>query len=140
MSPDEHEEQPPTPGHGFPAGGVFNAAVDAVVVMSADGRVRDWNPAAHRMFGYSHAEAIGRELAELIIPTALRERHRAALARYVETGQATILDRRLELFATNAKSELVPVELTVTRIPDSDPPLFAGFVRGQAPADPLPPA
>jgi PAS domain S-box-containing protein len=119
---------------------VFNASVDAVVVMSEDGRVRDWNPAAERMFGYSHAEAVGRELASLIIPAALRERHRAAVARYAETGQATILDRRLELFATNARRELVPVELTVTRIPDSDPPLFAGFVRSQGTADPLPPA
>jgi PAS domain S-box-containing protein len=140
VNASRHEEEPPALGRGFPAGGVFNAAVDAVVVMSSDGRVRDWNPAAERMFGYSHAEAVGRELASLIIPSALRERHRAALARYVETGQATILNRRLELFAANSKSELVSVELTVTRIPDSEPPLFAGFVRGQAADVPLPPA
>lgn len=140
MNAGSNKEESPRSGGGFPAGGVFNAAVDAVVVMSSDGRVCDWNPAAERMFGYSHAEAVGRELASLIIPSALRERHRAALARYVETGQATILDRRLELFATNSKRGLVPVELTVTRIPDSDPPLFAGFVRGQAADDPLPPA
>ena len=138
MSPDEHDQQPAAPGHGFPAGGVFNAAVDAVVVMSTDGRVRDWNPAAERLFGYRHADAVGRELASLIIPAALRDRHRAALARYLETGQATILDRRLELFATNTSRELLPVELTVTRIPDSDPPLFAGFVRARAVDVPLP--
>jgi PAS domain S-box-containing protein len=138
MSPEEHEQQPPVPGHGFPAGGVFNAAVDAIVVMSADGLVHDWNPAAERLFGHRHADAVGRELASLIIPAALRERHRAALARYLETGQATILDRRLELFASTASRGLLPVELTVTLIPDSDPPLFAGFVRGQSAADPLP--
>jgi PAS domain S-box-containing protein len=143
MSPEEHE-QPPAPGHGFPAGGVFNAAVDAVVVMSADGRVRDWNPAAERLFGYRHADAVGRELASLIIPAALRDGHRAALARYLETRRATVLDRRLELFANNAKRDLLPVELTVTRIPDSEPPLFAGFVRARAIDDPpessVPPA
>jgi PAS domain S-box-containing protein len=117
------------PGSGFPAGGVFRAAVDAVVVMSLDGYVQDWNPAAERMFGHSHADAVGRELAAMIIPHALRDKHRAALARYAETGEATILDRRLELFALAADHSLIPIELTVTRVPDTDPPLFAGFVR-----------
>jgi PAS domain S-box-containing protein len=117
------------PGTGFPAGGVFKAAVDAVVVMSLDGCVRDWNAAAERMFGRSHADAVGRDLAEMIIPHALRDKHRAALARFAETGEATILDRRLELFALHADRSLVPVELTITRVPDSEPPLFAGFVR-----------
>jgi PAS domain S-box-containing protein len=117
---------------GFPAAGVFRAAVDAVVVMSSNGIVRDWNPAAERMFGYSRDDAIGRELAGLIIPHALRDRHRASLARYVETGQATILDRRLELFGLRADGRLIPVELTVTRVPDAEPPLFAGFVRNQS--------
>jgi PAS domain S-box-containing protein len=102
--------------------------------MSSDGTVRDWNPAAERLFGYTHAEAVGHELAELVIPHALRDRHRAALARFVETGQATIIDRRLELFALRANGKLVPVELTVTIVPDSDPPMFAGFVRDQSTA------
>jgi PAS domain S-box-containing protein len=110
----------------------FDSAVDAVVVMSFDGVVRDWNPAAERTFGYSRDAAVGRELAGLIIPHALRDRHRAALARYVETGQATILDRRLELFALRADGKLIPVELTVSRLPDADPPLFAGVVRNQS--------
>ena len=126
---EARDDQAPQPGKGFPAGGVFRAAVDAVVVMSLDGYVRDWNPAAERTFGYSHGEAVGRELAGLIIPHALRGQHRAAIARYAETGEGTILDRRLELFALRADHSLFPVELTVTRVPDTDPPLFAGFVR-----------
>jgi PAS domain S-box-containing protein len=110
----------------------FASAVDAVVVMSSDGRVRDWNPAAERTFGYTRQAAVGRELAQLIIPHALRDRHRAALRRYVETGQATILDRTLELFALRADGKLIPVELRVTHLTDTDPPLFAGRVRNQS--------
>ena len=129
------DEQRLSAGQGFPAGGVFKAAVDAVVVMSGDGVVRDWNPAAERLFGHLHADAVGRELAELIIPHALRDRHRLALDRYVSTRKATIIDRRLELFALRANGSLVPVELTVTVVPDSDPVLFAGFVRNQSARD-----
>ena len=102
--------------------------------MSGDGIIRDWNPAAERIFGHSHDQAVGRELAELIIPHALRERHRASLASYLETRQPTIIDRRLELFALRANGTLVPVELTVTVVPDSEELLFAGFVRDQSSA------
>jgi PAS domain S-box-containing protein len=118
-----------TRGHGFPAGGVFTAALDAVVVMDSDGRVRDWNPAAEDVFGYSWNEAVGQELAELVIPPAYRAAHRAAFKRYIETRQSTILDRRLELTGLRRDGSEFPAELTVTRVPDIEPPLFAGFVR-----------
>ena len=119
----------PPSGQRFPAGGVFNAAVDAVIVMSTDGLVVDWNPAATTMFGFAFENAVGRELADLIIPHALLDKHRDALATFRETGAAPILGRRLELFAQRADRTVLPVELTVTRMPDTDPVLFAGFVR-----------
>jgi PAS domain S-box-containing protein len=118
-----------TPGHGFPRGGVFNASVDAIVVMSADGLVTDWNPAAEELFGHTREQAVGRELAELIIPESLREMHRAALARWRETGEHTVLNRRLELFGLQANGLTIPVELTITALTDSPSPLFAGFLR-----------
>jgi PAS domain S-box-containing protein len=119
-------------GHGFPVGGIFNAALDAVVVMDSDGRIRDWNPAAEDLFGYSSNESVGHELADLIIPVGYRAAHRSAFARYVRTRQATILDRRLELTALRRDGSEFPIELTVTRVPDVEPPLFAGFVRDLA--------
>lgn len=124
---------PAQSGSGFPRGGVFNASVDAIVVMSAEGLVSDWNPAAERIFGYSREETIGRELAALIVPAALRDKHRAALARWRETGENTVLNRRLELFGLHANGDVVPVELTITQVAHAHPPLFAGFLRERHP-------
>jgi PAS domain S-box-containing protein len=39
---------------------ILAAAPDPIAVLSADGIVHTWNPAAERVFGYSAAEAIGR--------------------------------------------------------------------------------
>ena len=117
------------PGRGFPAGGVFNAALDAVIVIDADGLVTDWNPAATQLFGYTRDETIGEELAALVIPGPLRSAHRNALARHVSTGESTILDRRIELSALRRDGSELAVELAITRVPHTDPPLFAGFVR-----------
>lgn len=130
MQPIDDNDQPEL---GFPPGAVFRAAPDAVIVMGSDGRIRDWNQAAERLFGYGRSDAIGHELAGLIIPGPLRDAHRNALARYLETGESSILDRRLDLSAIRRDGMEVPVELTVTRAPEVEPPLFTGFVRDVAP-------
>jgi PAS domain S-box-containing protein len=108
---------------------VFRAALDAVIVMDADGYVRDWNPAAEELFGRARSEVLGKELAELVIPGALRDAHRNALRRHLETGEASILNHRLELSALRSDGSEFPIELSVTRVIDADPPLFVGFIR-----------
>src|SRR5262249_53485409 len=53
----------------------LEAALDCVITMDHRGNVIEFNPAAERTFGYGSGEAVGREMAELIIPADLRERH-----------------------------------------------------------------
>jgi PAS domain S-box-containing protein len=108
---------------------IIDSSLDCVITMDHRGRITDFNPAAVETFGHTREEAVGAELAELIVPPELREAHRAALRRCVETGEGAILGRRLELSALRAGGEEFPVELTVTRIGDAEPPQFAGFVR-----------
>jgi PAS domain S-box-containing protein len=118
-----------SPADAPPPWDVFRATPDAVIVMDAGGVVRDWNPAAEHIFGYSRDRAIGRTVAELVIPVPLRPAHRNALGRYLESGESTVLDRRLEVAALRSDGSEFSVEITVTRLADLEPPLFAGFVR-----------
>jgi PAS domain S-box-containing protein len=119
----------------FAVGGLFRGSLDAVVVMDADGLVRDWNPAAEQTFGFTRQEALGREVAELIIPGPLRHAHRNGLRRHLETGDAAVLDRRLELPALRKDGSEFPVELTITRLYGTGEPIFAGFLRELIDAD-----
>jgi PAS domain S-box-containing protein len=105
------------------------AALDCIVTIDAAGVVVEFNPAAERTFGYSRKEALGSELAGLIIPPGLRDAHRRAIERHLLTGEARILGRRMELSAMRRDGSELPVELTVVRIPGREPPLFTGFVR-----------
>ena len=111
------------------ASAIFEAALDCVITMDHTGSVVDFNPAAEATFGYSRDEAVGRPLAELIVPPELRAKHRAGLQRYLDTRRRQIMDRRLELEATRADGSRFPVELTITRVGRREPPLFAGFLR-----------
>src|ERR1700724_2470717 len=66
---------------------VLDSVLDCIITMDADGKVIEFNAAAERTFGYTKAEAIGRSLADLIIPPPLRAAHAAGLARYLATGE-----------------------------------------------------
>src|SRR4051794_4046282 len=111
-----------------PVSAYFEAALDCVIIADASGRVVEFNPAAERTFGYSRAEAIGRTMAELIVPPALRERHSTAFARFVETGRGTIHGRRLELTGMRADGSEFPVELAVSQV-EGEPFLVCGALR-----------
>lgn len=108
--------------------GIIAAALDCIVTIDAAGLVVDFNPAAERTFGYSRDEATGRDMAELIIPPRLRERHRSGMQRLLSTSKPQILNRRVELEAMRRNGSEFPVELTVTQL-SADPPLFAGHLR-----------
>ena len=108
---------------------VLDAALDCVVIADAEGTVIEFNPAACRTFGWSRDAAIGQNMTELIIPPALRQRHRDGLARYLATGEPQVLDRRVEITGMRADGTVFPVELTITRIAIGGPPVFAGYLR-----------
>ena len=108
---------------------MLDAALDAVVTMDARGRVIGWNPAAEATFGYPASAAMGREMAELIVPGHLRDAHRRGLARFLETREGVMLDRRIEVAGMRSDGSEFPVELTITRIPLPGPPTFTGYLR-----------
>ena len=82
--------------------GILAGALDCIITMDADGRVVNFNPAAERTFGYRQSDAIGRLLADLIIPPDFRQAYRDGLVRYRETGHETVLGRRIEMRAVRA--------------------------------------
>jgi PAS domain S-box-containing protein len=108
---------------------MLGSAYDCVIAMDHLGRVIEFNSAAEETFGYRRDEVLGSELAELIIPPELRDRHREGLARYLRTGEGRLINNRTELTAVRRDGSTIPVELAVTRIPGSDPPIFTGSLR-----------
>ncbi len=108
---------------------MLDVALDCVITIDDRGRVLEFNPAAERTFGYTAAEAVGRDMASLIVPPELRERHRHGFARYLETKVPVVLDRRIEITGMRADGSTFPVELTITRIDVPGEAGFAGYLR-----------
>src|SRR5687768_11017374 len=106
----------------------LDAALDCVIMADASGCVVEFNPAAERTFGYTREEALGRTLAELIVPPSLRELHSEAFARFVETGEKRLFGRRLAMTGMRADGSEFPVELALSCV-ESDPLLVCGALR-----------
>jgi PAS domain S-box-containing protein len=108
---------------------IIETARDAFVAIDAAGYITRWNRQAELTFGWNRAEALGRSLAETIIPPAYRDAHRAGLARFVASGEGTLFDRRLELVALHRDGHEIPVELTVSAVQTGASWAFNAFVR-----------
>ena len=111
-------------GESAPQAAIFDAVIDAIVTADADGRIVSANRAAEEMFGHRREDMAGELVADVLVPPEFQERHRAGLRRYVETGETTILGRRVRVEAMRVDGSVFPVELTVTRA-DAEPTLPA---------------
>jgi len=97
--------------------------------MDATGCVREFNPASERVFGFTRAEAVGKELADLIIPPRLRERHRQGLAHYLKTGQGPLLGKLIEIAALRRDGTEILVALAINATEIDGSPIFTAYLR-----------
>jgi len=108
---------------------VIDGAIDGIVTIDEEGRLVEFNPAAERILGYQREQVIGRSLAEVMIPPAMREAHSKGHQHFIATGEQHIFDRRLEMVAMRADGSEFPVELTITSMHDKGLNLVTGFIR-----------
>jgi PAS domain S-box-containing protein len=107
---------------------VLDSALDAVVGMSADGTITSWNPRSEAIFGWTAEEAIGRDLAELILPPTDREAHRQGLQRFLKTGEWPLLGRRIETRGLRRDRSHFPLDLSMTARPEGGGWAFTSFM------------
>jgi PAS domain S-box-containing protein len=95
---------------------IVDTAHDAFISMDATGRITAWNPQSEATFGWTEAEAVGRNLAETIIPARYRATHHRALEQFMKTGKGKLLGRRVELEALHRDGHEFPVEFTISAV------------------------
>ena len=108
---------------------VLDSSLDAIVTMDADGIITDWNPQAEATFGWTREEAVGRLLAETIVPHAHRAAHIEGLRHWRETGEGPVLNSRFEITALHRDGRMIPVELAIVPVSVGEETVFSGFIR-----------
>lgn len=108
---------------------IVDCSPNAIIAMDKNGCVSEFNKTAQLMFGYTRDEALGKELADLIVPEELRDRHRAGFKRYLATGTSNILGKRIEMPALTKQGKTIQVELAISVSHFDGEPFFAAFLR-----------
>ncbi|GGY90959.1 hypothetical protein GCM10007388_25260 [Pseudoduganella plicata] len=100
---------------------------DAFIAVLPNGRIRDWNAKAEQLFGWAADEAIGQDLATMIIPEQFRSRHNAGFTRFVETRKAA--GNVVEVEALHRTGRWVSVELAFAGVPEGSDYVVTAFIR-----------
>ena len=120
---------PSASGGSFPSlDAVLAVALDAVITVDEHGHVLQWNAAAESMFGYARDQALGRAVADLVVPPRRRRAHREGLTRAAAGGPPRILGQRVVINAMRLDGSEFAAELTVTRTGQS-PTRFTAWIR-----------
>lgn len=107
---------------------LIDSALDAVISIGTDGRIIGWNRQAEQMFGWAAREAIGRSMAELIMPARYRDTHALGMRRYLETGVTRVIGKRIEISAIRRDGQEFPIELSIAAIRSAAGVEFSAFV------------
>jgi two-component system sensor histidine kinase UhpB len=108
---------------------IVETALDAFVAMDADGRITDWNAQAQETFGWSREQALGKYVAETIVPHRFREAHAKGLATFLTTGAGPVLGKRLELVGRHRAGLEFPIEITIVPARQGETLQFFAFVH-----------
>jgi PAS domain S-box-containing protein len=107
---------------------ILDRAHSAFVEIDERGLITAWNAQAKNLFGWQREEVLGRLMYEIIVPPQYREAHLKGFYRYLETGEAAILNKKIEMSALKRDGTEFPVELSVSPLELSGKRTFHAFI------------
>ncbi|KAF0812253.1 putative signaling protein [Andreprevotia sp. IGB-42] len=108
---------------------IIESSGEAFLSMDLDGLITDWNRQAEQTFGWTRAEVLGRPLADVLIPVALRDAYAGALAQFLQAVEGQALSQRMELVSQTLARGEIPIEMSITAIRSGPTYLFSAFLR-----------
>lgn len=98
----------------------IHAALEGIVTIDNEMRIAMINPAAERMFGYTAAELLGRELS-VLMPERLREVHAVHAQRFMASAAVELrVAGRSEMVGLRANGEEFPMESALCKVDAPD--------------------
>jgi two-component system, LuxR family, sensor kinase FixL len=107
---------------------ILDTVPDGLIVIDRHGIIQSFSAAAERMFGFTAAEAVGRNVATLM-PTSDATSHDSYIDRYLATGERRIIGIGRVVVGLRKDGSTFPMELQVGAVAMAGVQLFTGFVR-----------
>ncbi|MFJ3056545.1 diguanylate cyclase domain-containing protein [Herbaspirillum sp. NPDC087042] len=108
---------------------ILENAQDAFIAADEHGHVVEWNRQAELLLGWPRGEAMGRDMAGLIIPPDMRAAHHRGMEQFLKDGTSVVINNRIELQALHRDGHELPVEITVGHVKRQSGHLFIAFLH-----------
>jgi two-component system sensor kinase FixL len=107
---------------------ILDSIPDAMVVINEFGLIQSFSSAAERLFGFTAADVIGKNV-KILMPSPYREDHDAYIKRYLRTGERRIIGIGRVVVGQRSDGSTFPMELAVGEMHVRDQRFFTGFIR-----------
>jgi two-component system, LuxR family, sensor kinase FixL len=107
---------------------ILDTIPDAMIVIDEHGIMQSFSAAAERLFGYSAAEVLGKNV-KLLMPSPYRDDHDGYLRRYRNTGERRIIGIGRVVVGERKSGSTFPLELSVGEVKTGHQRFFTGFIR-----------
>ncbi len=93
---------------------ISTSALDAIILKDDDGKVAYWNPAAEKLFQYTHEEAIGKNVHDLLMPAKYRPEYERGIVEFKKSGKGRVVGNLTELTGKRKDGTEFPIEIAVS--------------------------
>lgn len=108
---------------------VVDHTLDGLITIDAKGSIRSFNLACERIFGYSAADVVGKNV-KVLMPEPYQSEHDSYLTRFVQTGEAHIIGTSgREVKARRKDGSVFPIDLSISQFTSCDGRHFSGIIR-----------
>lgn len=107
---------------------VLDTAVDGIILIDEQARILVFNKACERLFGYTAAEVLGRNV-KAIMPAEYSHQHDRFVADYIRTGVRKIIGIGREVKGQHRDGTVFPIELSVGEAHTAEGRQFIGILR-----------
>jgi len=107
---------------------IFDTASEAIITIDTRGTIESVNRAAERMFGWTAAELVGRNV-KILMPAPWSSQHDDFILRYLGTGSARVIGVGREVVGRRKDGESFPLDLSVGEVVAEDGRKFTGILR-----------
>ncbi|MCR9141808.1 MAG: PAS domain S-box protein [bacterium] len=107
---------------------IFEAAVDAIIIIDSRGKIEAVNPATETLFGYRASEMLNRNIS-MLMPDPYHSEHDRYLQNYLRTGQKKIIGVGREALGVRKDGSEFPAYLSVSEVYDQGERYFTGILH-----------
>lgn len=107
---------------------ILDTAADGIITIDERGVVESYNAAAERVFGWTAAEVIGRNVS-MLMPLPYTESHDSFIKAYLRSGDPKLIGRGREVQGRRKDGVTFPMDLAVSETAVGDRRTFTGIVR-----------